>query len=55
MTKQLIQRGTILRGGPGTLVFDPSVLGSRPPVQGIEDQIHNLTAGPHGFSNLDPS
>lgn len=54
MTKQLIQRGTVLAGALGLWFLTQGLLGSRPPGQGIEDQIHNLTAGPHGYLESRP-
>ena len=55
MTKQLLRRGTLLAAALGLWFFTQSLLGSRPPVQTIGDQIHTLTAGPHAFLESRPS
>lgn len=54
MTKQLLQRGTILAAALGLWFLTQGLLGSRPPVQAIGDQIHNLTAGPHAYLESRP-
>lgn len=54
MTKQLLQRVTILAAALGLWFLTQGLLGSRPPVQAIGDQIHNLTAGPHAFLESRP-
>ncbi len=55
MTKRLIQRGTILTAALGLWFLTQSLLGNRPPVQTIGDQIHTLTAVPHAFLESRPS
>lgn len=54
MTKQLLQRGTILAAALGLWFLTQGLLGSRPPVQAIGDQIHNLTTGPHAYLESRP-
>jgi hypothetical protein len=49
MTKQLIQRGTILAAALGLWFLTQSWLGNRPPVQAIGDQIHDGTAVLNAF------
>jgi hypothetical protein len=55
MTKQLIQRGTILAAALGLWFLTQSLLGNRPPVQTIGDQIHTLTVVPHAFLESRPA
>lgn len=54
MTKQLIQRGTILAAALGLWFLTQSLLGSRPPVHSIVDQIHTLTTIPHALLESRP-
>lgn len=55
MTKQLIKRGSILAAALGLWFLTQGLLGDRPPVQTIGDQIHTLTAVPHAFLESRPS
>lgn len=54
MIKQLLQRGTILAAALGLWFLTQGLLGSRPPVQAIGDQIHILTAAPHAYLESRP-
>lgn len=54
MTKQILQRGTILAAALLLWFLSQAWLGGRPPVQGIGDRVHGLTNVPHSFLDSRP-